>query len=48
LLDLALKADCLLGVAAPKITLANVPPILASPPASNLIAFSGNALTRSD
>ena len=31
--------------AAPKITLANVPPILASPPASNLIAFSGNVLT---
>jgi hypothetical protein len=28
-----------------KITLANVPQILASPPASNLIAFSGNVLT---
>jgi hydroxybutyrate-dimer hydrolase len=34
--------------AAPKITLANVPPILASPPASNLIAFSGNVLTIPD
>jgi hypothetical protein len=30
--------------AAGKITLANVPPILAAPPASNLIAFSGNVL----
>ena len=34
--------------AAPKITLANVPPILASPPASNLMAFSGNVLTIPD
>jgi hypothetical protein len=34
--------------AAPKITLANVPPILASPPASNLIAFRGNVLTIPD
>jgi hydroxybutyrate-dimer hydrolase len=34
--------------AAPKITLANVPPILALPPASNLIAFSGNVLTIPD
>ena len=34
--------------AAPKITLASVPPILALPPASNLIAFSGNVLTIPD
>jgi hypothetical protein len=34
--------------AAPKNTLANVPPILASPPASNRIAFSGNVLTIPD
>ncbi len=39
---------CLTPGAAPKITLANVPPILASPPASNLIAFSGNVLTIPD
>jgi hypothetical protein len=45
-----LHRDCAVGPVTPglveaKITLANVPPILASPPASNLIAFSGNVLT---
>jgi hypothetical protein len=31
-----------------EVRLANVPPILASPPASNLIACSGNVLTIPD
>ncbi|MGZ9032594.1 MAG: hypothetical protein ACXW2G_14570, partial [Burkholderiaceae bacterium] len=34
--------------AAPKMTLTNVPPMLASPPESNLIAFDGNVLTIPD
>ena len=45
-----LHRDCAVGAVTPsivwvKITLDNVPPILASPPASNLISFSGNVLT---
>ena len=36
------------GMHSQEVRLANVPPILASPPASNLIAFSGNVLTIPD